>query len=347
MGVRHSHASHSKRNRRTANDQRPQVANARMVSAVAPVGAKSVLTAIDEGTTCVTSWQESRQLYEWQAHPKDITQVAVDSTGSTIATASRDCTIRLWRHEHVQKPVGELVGHDLVVTAIDFSKVNPTVLCSGSRDGAVAIWDVTRARKQTEKHTNRNLVTGVKWLHSEPVFIQSSEDKALRMWDSRANLTATAFMTTNHIHRCCDVNGDDSMFITGSGGFAGDGCMIMEWDRRVTSMPLNVLTGHKEGINTCIHLTVKFVKSQNVVSMHASGSQDGEIVLWRTGGSLANDTSVDQLAARLLVGCGPVLSLAQVGESTICAGTFSGGAAIIDIVENSDGTMNMNIRNFF
>lgn len=333
------HRRHSSQGSTTAGRKLLHGVHSKHVSTVAAIGNKSVVTGDDEGTVYVSSWADSTQLFEWQAHSRDITQVTVDASGKTIATASRDCTVRLWRHEHVDKPIGELAGHDLLVTAIDFCKVNPTVICSGSRDGTVVLWDVGRARKQQQKNVNRNLVTGIKWLTSEPVFIQSSEDKALRMWDTREGLASTNFMTTEHIHRCCDVHPDDTVFVTGSGGFSGDGCVVTEWDRRQTKVPLNTLVGHMEGINTCKVLRVIFEGTVQSQCMYASGSQEGEVILWKAAGNAPT--------ARLSLGCGPVQSIDQVGNSTLCCGTFNGGAVVVDIVEKTPEVIELVTRHFF
>jgi len=105
-----------------------------------------------------------------------------------------------------------------------------------------------------------------------------------------------------------------------------------------------VFNGHKEGINTCKFLTVKLGKPPESMYVYATGSQDGEIVLWRPGPY--NDRS-GHVLNRLLLALGPILSIEQVGDSTFCAGTFHGGVAVIDIQRGGEKGIEMAIRHFF
>ncbi len=92
-----------------------------------------------------------------------------------VVSASRDRTIRFW-NTNSDSPVQKLLGHELVITAIDFNPgiyifmykiintfkicfiIENSVLISGSRDNKVIFWDTKTGQILKTIMIGRNLV---------------------------------------------------------------------------------------------------------------------------------------------------------------------------------------------
>lgn len=61
-----------------------------------------------------------RILRRWVGHEHDVMKVNYGRLTNLVVSASRDRTIQFW-NANSDSPVQKLLGHDLVVTAIDFN----------------------------------------------------------------------------------------------------------------------------------------------------------------------------------------------------------------------------------
>ena len=130
-------------------------------------------------------------------HSFRVNAVAFSPDGLTLASGSRDDTVRLWDVETGQE-ISILTGHTYDVEAVAFSP-DGTTLASGSRDGTVRVWDV--ATRQ-EKHTLLNesyqawdspWVLSVAFSPDGLTLASASLDTTVRVWgrDHRAGTTRT------------------------------------------------------------------------------------------------------------------------------------------------------------
>lgn len=79
-------------------------------------------------------------------HGNSVIDVTAQPTGTLLATASSDHTIRLW-DSVTRNPVRTLVGHTGSVNSIHFSP-NGSLLASASDDGTVKLWDAVTGQEQ-------------------------------------------------------------------------------------------------------------------------------------------------------------------------------------------------------
>ena len=76
---------------------------------------------------------------------------------------------------------------------------HPQLLCSGSRDNSICLWDVDVGKPVSSMYAPRNLVTDLKWITGEKSVVQASEDKTLRVWDLTSCSTVHHFRARNHL----------------------------------------------------------------------------------------------------------------------------------------------------
>ena len=79
-------------------------------------------------------------------HSFRVNVVAFSPDGLTLASGSRDDTVRLWDVATGQE-ISILTGHTYDVEAVAFS-LDGTTLASGSRDGTVRVWDVATGQRK-------------------------------------------------------------------------------------------------------------------------------------------------------------------------------------------------------
>jgi WD40 repeat protein len=70
-----------------------------------------------------------------------VSSVVFSSDGETIASGSKDQTIKLWVVDSANE-LKTFNGHDKSVTSVAFSPDGKTI-ASGSYDGTIKLWDVS------------------------------------------------------------------------------------------------------------------------------------------------------------------------------------------------------------
>lgn len=131
------------------------------------------------------------QLEVWAGHAKGVNAVAPlhaphgDADALAAVSASRDCTLKLWRRG-VREAAATLEGHTLTVSAVCAPSVELVV--SAGRDASVRSWDVRSGRQVGVARIARNLATFLAPCGpAEPALVvQGSEDLSVRLWDVRA-----------------------------------------------------------------------------------------------------------------------------------------------------------------
>lgn len=102
----------------------------------------------------------------------------------TVVSCSREPVIYAHDLIGLDEPLTKYQGHTMSVSAIEAHK---TSLASGARDCCTKLWDVETTKCLFTHTKDRNLPTCIKWI-DDSTFLQTSEDKSIRVFDTRQGL---------------------------------------------------------------------------------------------------------------------------------------------------------------
>ncbi len=221
-----------------------------------------VITALEQAVYGVI---ESNRL---EGHDDVVWDISFNSDGQTIATASRDKTIKIWH------PDGSLLqtlkGHDDSVTSVVFNP-DGSLLASSSWDGTVKLWQPDGEEILTiPVHSNN--VYSVDFSNDGQYLITAGGDGLIKLWNLQGKLLKTI---SGHVGAVNWASfSPDGKFIAS----AGEDQLVKLWS--IEGKLLKNLQGHTGKVN---HLT--FSPDSKTI---ASVSDDKTVKLWNIDGQLIN-----------------------------------------------------------
>jgi len=212
-----------------------------------------------------------------EGHLAGISAISWSPDSKIIASGSDDKSIRLW---HVETGVAHptpFVGHHNYVYSLAFS-TKGNMLVSGSYDEAVFLWDVRAARVMRSLPAHSDPVSGVDFVRDGTLIASCSHDGLVRVWD-----TATGQCLRTLVH-------EDNAPVT-SVIFSPNGRHVLAWTLDSCIRLWNYIEGKGRCIKTYQgHVNKKYSLSGAFgtygadppyqYAFVASGSEDGEIVIW-------------------------------------------------------------------
>jgi WD40 repeat protein len=120
-----------------------------------------------------------------QGHTAEVISVAFSPDGATLASASRDQSVRLWDVKTRQSLGHPLTGHTDWVFSVAFSP-DGTTLASASIDATVRLWDVkTRQPLGSPLMGHTEGVVSVAFSPDGTMLASAGRDQSVRLWDAR------------------------------------------------------------------------------------------------------------------------------------------------------------------
>ncbi|XP_059513659.1 WD repeat-containing protein 31 isoform X1 [Myotis daubentonii] len=293
------------------------------VSVVAALNSDLCVSGGKDKTVVAYNWKTGNVVKRFRGHEHDITKIACLHKSNQFFSASRDRMVMMWDLHGSSQPRQQFSGHAMVVTGLAVSP-DSAQLCTGSRDNTLVLWDVGTGQCVERASVSRNLVTHLCWVPREPYVLQASEDKTIRLWDSRGLQVAHIFPAKQHIQTYCEVSEDGHRCLSCSSGFGGEGCEATLWDLRQTRNRICEYKGHFQTVASCVFLP----RALALMPVIATSSHDCKVKIW-------NQDTGACLFTLSLDGSGPLTSLA-VGDtiSLLCA-SFRRGIHLLRVDHSS------------
>lgn len=179
--------------------------HSRAVSCVkfSPPDGRLLASASLDKTIAVLCSSTLATLATLRGHSDGISDIAFSSNASYLASASDDCTVRLWVLKSLPSPpppnskdreseegdrcVRTLRGHTSFVFCVNFN-AQSNLLVSGSFDSTIRMWDVVTGRCLRCIKAHDAPVTALHFVRDASMIVSASHDGSCKVWDAATGL---------------------------------------------------------------------------------------------------------------------------------------------------------------
>ncbi|MBD2095942.1 WD40 repeat domain-containing protein [Trichocoleus sp. FACHB-591] len=197
-------------------------------------------------------------------HAGPVGSVSFSWDGKTLATGSRDNTVRLWDVQS-GKALRTFQGHGDVVYSVSFSPDGKT-LATGSADKTVKLWDVQSGKALRTFQGYAGPVGSVSFSPNGKTLATGSYNDTVKLWDVQSGKALRTLQGHAYSVRSVSFSPDGRTLATGS----YDGTVKL-WDVQ-SSKALRTLQGYAGPVGS-----VSFSPNGKTL---ATGSYDGTVKLW-------------------------------------------------------------------
>ena len=119
-----------------------------------------------------------------------------------LATASEDCTIKLWKipeeglKENITNDVQMYTGHKRKVSLLDFNPLAADVIASTSVDYTIQVWNMIKSETYASCKINGN-PTSLEWNENGSLIAATDSEKKITIFDPRTNKVVYSITVTD------------------------------------------------------------------------------------------------------------------------------------------------------
>ncbi|ODV88651.1 hypothetical protein CANCADRAFT_127051 [Tortispora caseinolytica NRRL Y-17796] len=136
-----------------------------------------------QNTVSLFKISEKKPLRILKGHTAPVTVVKYDATTETIASGSKDCSVRLWKSTSTDAAF-VLEGHKAAIKALQFSKQNPQTLASASSDGSIRLWNTETGQQTAALDLHESAVLSLEFRPTgQSYLVSGGADGVLLLWD--------------------------------------------------------------------------------------------------------------------------------------------------------------------
>jgi len=270
-----------------------------------------------------------------EAHNKAIGGMSLHQRKQIVATASDDCTWKIWNMETAENiMIGE--GHRSWISAIDFHPTGSHLVTSGA-DKCIKLWDFLSS---SIAHTFTNVCSQPIWklkFHDTGDFMLSAGgDGAIKLFDLHSLKQRQIFKQHTD-----DVNGLNfqpftNFFVSGSADKT-----VSIWDMR-TGLTVQTFFGHLNTVND----TQFSIGGQYISSCDSDGivkvwdiRMVQEVMAVDTGDAIAHCCQFEKTGANVVVGCSDgEVKMVNIEKGEVASSFKCHEGSVNDLVISQDNT---------
>ena len=173
-------------------------------------------------------------------HSKSVNAVAFSPDGKQVASASDDCTVRLW-DSATGAVLQTLVGHSSSVKAVAFS-LDGRQVASASADRTVRLWDSATGAALQKLVGHSGSVNAVAFSLDGKQVASASDDCTVRLWDSATGAALQTLEAHSHSDPSVLFLADESKSYSFY-SVDGSGCWVTQNGSRILYLPRDYQPG--------------------------------------------------------------------------------------------------------
>ncbi|KAL5257060.1 hypothetical protein ACHWQZ_G012099 [Mnemiopsis leidyi] len=144
----------------------------------------NITTTSWDGTLGLWDASRSSPIQLMSGHVAGVWDCATLKSSQVIASASEDCTLRLWDRRTASSFSTLAGGHDDSVLSVCWPADGQFLLASGSTDCNILLWDTRTCKAVTKVESHTDSVKELVPLPHQPGVIASVGDNSLKIWDT-------------------------------------------------------------------------------------------------------------------------------------------------------------------